>query len=154
MDRGYVFHPSDMEYGGTGHMCQHFCGADIGLRPPPTKPLTKPPVSAYIVAHEKRTSPAKETTVSVRIVIALFTMLLVTAAATQGEPKKDGAVSTKLIEQYQKQLEDNGDPTFLINAITNNNIKGLSLNRRIKKAPDAAGCSPGSMSSHPTSPPG
>ncbi len=66
---------------------------------------------------------------SVRIVIALLTTLLITAAATQGEPKTEGAVSTGLIEQYQKQLEDSGDPAFLINAITNNSIKGLSLNR-------------------------
>ena len=68
---------------------------------------------------------------SVRIVIALFTTLLITAAATQGEPKTDGAVSTGLIEQYQKQLEDNGDPAFLINAITNNSIKDLSLSREL-----------------------
>jgi bleomycin hydrolase len=69
--------------------------------------------------------------VSVRIVITLIIVLLSTAAATQGEPKTDGAVDFKLIEEYQKQLENEGDPAFLINAITNNNIKDLSLNREL-----------------------
>jgi len=69
--------------------------------------------------------------VNVRIVIALFTMLLIAAAATQGEPKTEGAVDSGLIKEYQKQLEADGDPTFLINAITNNSIKDLSLNREL-----------------------
>ncbi len=42
----------------------------------------------------------------------------------------DGAVAQQLIEQYERNFAQDGYPTATINAVTNNSIKALSLNRQ------------------------
>ena len=58
----------------------------------------------------------------------LLTFGLVLSLAT-GAMSGEGGIDNSLLQKYQKQLTAEGDQAATINAITNNDIKDLSLNR-------------------------
>ncbi len=62
------------------------------------------------------------------ILIILFSLI---SASVTGASKDDGAVKTDQISKYQKAVDQDLLTAIQVNAITNNNIKDLSLNRSL-----------------------
>ncbi|MBU0985140.1 MAG: hypothetical protein KKA42_14795 [candidate division Zixibacteria bacterium] len=66
---------------------------------------------------------------SARTFLTIALLTLYCPLSVLGE--NDGAVDRKLVEDFHSKLMEDGDPGPLINAVTNNNIKDLALNRKL-----------------------
>ena len=65
-----------------------------------------------------------------------FIVLLLISVQAIGAGANDGQIDNALLEQFEKEFDSHGNQTAIINAVTNNNINQLALNRELMIAHD------------------
>jgi len=63
--------------------------------------------------------------------LVCFLCALFVAAASAPAANRDGALTAEQVKQFQQDLARHGDPSATVNAVTNNDVRKLSLNREL-----------------------